>query len=324
MNPFVVQMTPLHAGIGVAVWFLAVAWPAAASPDASTYLPGQLLIKLRPAQSGAAPQTVSQLAGARVKATLPTLGWQVLQLPPGMDVAAALDYYRRLPNVAYAEPNYRIRLFATPNDPRREALWGLDKINAAHAWDQSTGDAGIVVATIDTGIDYNHPDLAANVWTNPGEIPGNNIDDDHNGYIDDVHGINTLNHTTDVGDDDGHGTHVAGTIGAVGNNGLGVVGINWTVRIISVKMFSGDDSAGTAGAVEGYDYLIALKQRGVNIRVINNSWGSPFPSQALYEAVCAAEAAGILTVCAAGNSSLNADQRPFFPAGLDCQSLISV
>src|SRR5205814_6142549 len=214
--------------------------------------------------------------------------------------------------------------FATPNDPRREALWGLDKINASQAWDQSTGDPGIVVATVDTGIDYTHPDLAANVWTNPGEIPGNNIDDDQNGYIDDVHGINTLNHTGDVRDDDGHGTHVAGTIGAVGNNGLGVVGINWTVKIISVKIFSADDSAGTAGAVEGYDYLIALKEHGVNIRVINNSWGSPVPSQALYEAVCAAEAAGILTVCAAGNSSLNADQRPAYPAGLDCQSLISV
>src|SRR5439155_1500723 len=263
----VVQMTPLHAGIGVAVWFLAVAWPAAASPDASTYLPGQLLIKLRPAQSGAAPQTVSQLAGARVKATLPNLGWQLVQLPPGMSVHAAIEYYRNLPGVAYAEPNYRIRLFATPNDPRRDALWGLDNINVSQAWDQTTGNAAIVVATIDTGIDYSHPDLAPNVWANPGEIPDNNIDDDNNGYVDDVHGINTLNHSGDVRDDDGHGTHVAGTIGAVGNNNLGVVGVNWQVILLSVVVFTDDDSYGQGSAAEGYEYLMALKRRGVNIRV---------------------------------------------------------
>ena len=316
--------TALRGGAGLALLCLGLLRTAAAVPDPATYLPGQLVVKFKPASSGVAAQSLSLPAGTRVKSTLPTLGWQVLQLPPGTDVAAALDYYRHLPNVAYAEPNYRIRLFATPNDPRREALWGLDKINAAQAWDQTTGDAGIVVATVDTGIDYNHPDLAANVWTNPGEIPGNNIDDDQNGYIDDVHGINTLNHGGDVGDDDGHGTHVAGTIGAVGNNGLGVVGVNWQVKLISVKIFSADDSAGTAGAAEGYEYLMALKRRGVNIRVVNNSWGGPVPSMALYEAMCAAEAAGILSVCAAGNSSHNADDRPDFPAALDCASLISV
>src|SRR6266571_3182 len=316
--------TALRAGVGLALLCSGLLRPIGAVPDASTYLPGQLLVKFKPASSGIAAQSLSLPAGTRVKSTLPTLGWQLLQLPPGTDVAAALDYYRRLPNVAFAEPNYRIRLFATPNDPRREALWGLDKINAPQAWDQSTGDPGIVVATIDTGIDYHHPDLAANVWTNPGEIPGNGIDDDQNGYIDDVHGINTLNHSGDVRDDVGHGTHVAGTIGAVGNNGLGVVGVNWQVKLVSVKIFSADDSAGTAGAAEGYEYLMALKRRGVNIRVVNNSWGGPVPSQALYEAMCAAEEAGILSVCAAGNSSHNADDRPDFPAALDCASLISV
>src|SRR6266567_183473 len=254
--------TALRAGVGLALFCSGLLRSAAAVPDPSTYLPGQLLVKFKPAPSGVAAQAFSLPAGTRIKSTLPTLGWQVLQLPPGMDVAAALDYYRHLPNVVYAEPNYRIRLFATPNDPRREALWGLDKINASQAWDQTTGDPGIVVATVDTGIDYNHPDLAANVWTNPGEIPGNNIDDDHNGH--------------------------------------GVVGVNWQVKLLSVKIFSADDSAGTAGAAEGYDYLIALKRRGVNIRVVNNSWGGPVPSHALYEAVCAAEAEGILSVCAAG------------------------
>ena len=274
--------TILRAGVGLALLCPVLLWPAAAVPDPSTYLPGQLLVKFKPVTPGIAAQSLSLPAGTRVKAALPTLGWKLLQLPPGMDVAAALDVFRNRPDVAYAEPNYRIRLFATPNDPRREALWGLDKINAAQAWDQSTGDPGIVVATVDTGIDFNHPDLAPNVWTNPGEIPGNNIDDDQNGYIDDVHGINTLNQSGDVRDDDGHGTHVAGTIGAVGNNALGVVGVNWQVKLVSVKIFSADDSAGTAGAVEGYEYLMALKRRGVNIRVVNNSWGGPVPSHALY------------------------------------------
>jgi subtilisin family serine protease/Tol biopolymer transport system component len=325
IRTFVMQSNfSLRVGVCLALLCSGLLRPAAAVPDPATYLPGQLVVKFKPTSSGATPQSLALPAGTRVRSTLPILGWQVLQLPPGIEVATALDYYRRLPNVAFAEPNFRIRLFATPNDPRREALWGLDRINAAQAWDQSTGDADIVVATIDTGIDYDHPDLAANVWTNPGEIPGNNVDDDQNGYIDDVHGINTLNHSGDVRDDDGHGTHVAGTIGAVGNNGLGVVGVNWRVQLVSVKIFSADDSAGTAGAAEGYEYLMALKRRGVNIRVANNSWGGPVPSQVLYEAMCAAEEAGILSVCAAGNSNHNTDERPDFPAGLDCASLISV
>ena len=318
------MITPQRAGICFALFCLALPGPAEAAPDPSTYLPGQLLVKLRYPLPGGVALAFPQLAGARIKATMPTLGWQLVQLPAGMDVPAAIQYYRGQPGVVYAEPNYRIRLFATPNDPLTDALWGLEKIHAAQAWDRSTGDPGIIVATIDTGLDFAHPDLAANVWTNPGEIPGNNIDDDQDGYIDDIHGINTLNHSGDVRDDVGHGTHVAGTIGAVGNNGLGVVGVNWQVKLLSVKIFSADDTSGSAGAVEGYDYLVALKRRGVNIRVVNNSWGGPVPSQALYEAICAADAAGILTVCAAGNSSHDAADRPDFPAGIDCVSLISV
>lgn len=326
---------PWCTGLGLALllcWTLSQAAPAVPSATrAGDWLPGQILVKWKPAVAGPAGAAVAtaattalQLPGVRVKTTMPVLGWQWLLLPPGMDVRVALDYYRNLPGVAFAEPNYRVRLFATPNDPLAGSLWGLEKIQAQAAWDQFTGDPGVVVATLDTGIDYDHADLAANMWTNPGEIPGNNIDDDGNGYVDDVHGINTFNNSGDVRDDDGHGTHVAGTIGAVGNNGVGVTGVNWRVKLVSVKIFTADDSSGSAGAVAGYDYLIALKRSGVNLRVVNNSWGGPVPSQALYEAMCAAEAEGILTVCAAGNSNRDADERPEFPASLDCPSLISV
>ena len=140
--------TALRAGVGFALLCSGLLRPIAAVPEPGTYLAGQLVVKFKPVSSGIAASSFSLPIGTRIKSTLPILGWQVLQLPPGMDVPAALDFYRRLPNVAYAEPNYRIRLFVTPNDPRRDALWGLDRINAAKAWDQSTGDPGIVVAKI--------------------------------------------------------------------------------------------------------------------------------------------------------------------------------
>ncbi len=303
--------------------FLGFVQLATGAPNPATYFPGQVVVKYKTGTAGPAKSMTTSLAGAKVKTTMPKLGWQVIELPAGMDVASGLDYYRGLPGVAYAEPNYRIRLYKTPNDPRWP-LWGLNAIHAPQAWDQTTGSTNIVVATLDTGVDYTHPDLAANIWTNPGETAGNGLDDDGDGYVDDVHGLNTFNHTGDVMDDDGHGTHVAGTIGAIGNNNLGVVGVNWNVKILSVKIFTADDSSGTAGAVEGYEYLLTLKARGVNIRVVNNSWGGPAPSQALADAMRAAEAAGILSVCAAGNDHHNGDYRPDFPAGVDCESLISV
>jgi subtilisin family serine protease len=314
----------IRAVLRFAVLCFAASTTTTAAPDASTYFPGQVLVKYKTAPPGTAVQPGPQLAGARVKAVMPRLGWQLVELPAGLDVATALEAYRSRPDVAHVEPNYRIRLFTEPNDSRWPAMWNLTQINAPQAWDTTTGSAAVVVAMLDTGIDWSHPDLAANVWTNPSDIPGNNADDDQNGFVDDVHGCNLLTQTGDVRDDDGHGTHVAGTIGAVGNNGLGVVGVNWQVKLLAAKIFSADDSAGTAGAVGAYDYLLGLKERGVNLRVINNSWGGPVPSRALAEAVRAAEAAGILTVCSAGNSYQNADDQPSFPATVDCESLISV
>ena len=145
------------------------------------------------------------------------------------------------------------------------------------------------------------------MWRNPGEIAGNNIDDDHNGYVDDVYGIDTVNHDSNPIDDHGHGTHTSGTIAAVGNNATGVTGVNWNARILACKFLNGSGSGSEAGAIECFNYIVALKKRGQNIRVSNNSWGAlrgGSISQALKDAMDAAGAEGILNVCAAGNNAV--------------------
>ncbi len=162
-------------------------------------------------------------------------------LPAYVNVQTALELLRDHEGVLYAEPNYRVRLSAAPNDPRFDELWGLNNegqsggtfdadIDAPEAWDAVLGSGDTIVAVIDTGVDYLHPDLAANMWVNPGEIPNNGLDDDGNGYVDDIHGYDFANHDSDPMDDHDHGTHVAGTIAAVGNNGIGVTGINWNAQ----------------------------------------------------------------------------------------------
>src|SRR5262249_48878129 len=147
------------------------------------------------------------------------------------------------------------------------SLWGLHNtgqtggtpdadIDAPEAWDVTTGSSSVVVAVIDTGVDYTHPDLAANIWTNAGEVPGNGVDDDHNGYVDDVHGYDFVNNDGDPMDDHFHGTHVAGTIGAVGNNGTGVAGINWNVKIMALKFLDGNGGGYASDAIRAVNYAV--------------------------------------------------------------------
>ena len=167
------------------------------------------------------------------------------------------------------------------------------------------------------------------MWRNPGEIAANGLDDDDNGYVDDVNGIDTANHDSDPMDDHGHGTHTAGTIGGVGNNGIGVAGVNWNVRILPCKFLKASGSGSDSGAIECFNYIVALKQAGVNVRVSSNSWGSvrdlthPFP-QALKDAIDAAGAAGIVNVFAAGNNGYNIDSKPFDPASFTSASIVTV
>jgi len=233
-------------------------------------------------------------------------------------------------DIASCSPNWVLKISNLPNDSQLQSLWGITGANgvaAPAAWDTTTGSQDVVVAIIDTGIDYTHQDLAANVWVNPFEIAGNRIDDDGNGVIDDVYGANFSGNGRGAGDpydDNSHGTHVAGTIGAVGNNNLGVVGVNWSIKIMALKFLSANGSGSTSAAILAINYLIDLKSRGINVRVVNNSWGGGGDSPALREAIERADTAGILFTAAAGNSGLNIEETPQYPAAYAVANMLKV
>lgn len=228
----------------------------------------------------------------------------------------ALAELKKDPRVAYAEPNYLVRELAEPNDLDPQ-LYGMRKLNAPAAWDLTHGSKqkGPLIAIMDSGADYLHPDLAPNIYVNPGEIPGNGVDDDGNGVIDDVHGFNAAARSGDPMDDGSHGTHVHGTIGAVGNNGQGVVGVNWEANLMPVK-FLAQGYGDTADAIEGILYATKM-----GARLTSNSWGGINYSQALFDTLAASPA---LHICAAGNDSFNNDVRTVYPAGYDLPNLLAV
>ncbi|MGX9727671.1 MAG: S8 family serine peptidase [Candidatus Electronema sp. VV] len=200
-----------------------------------------------------------------------------------------------------------------PEDPRYSELWGMANMEMEAAWNIETGSKKSAVFVIDTGIDTDHPDLVSNLWWNPGEIPSNGIDDDGNGYVDDVHGIDAVNYDSDPEDDHGHGTHVSGTIGAQANNAAGVAGVNWEVNIGACKFLDAGGGGSTEGAVQCFDYVLGLKNAGLNVVATNNSWGGGGFSQVLLDAIEANINAGILPVIAAGNSASNNDSWPAYP-----------
>jgi subtilisin family serine protease len=303
------------------------------------YVDGELLIKFRHDSPEAAAASAAQVAdsGARTVRDFAAIGWRQISLPAGLSVAEGLLRFKNLPGVELVQPNFVYHTLNTPNDPRFGEQYGPTRIKAPQAWDITTGSSSVVVAVIDLGVEYNHEDLSANMWHNPGEIgvdgSGNNkatnlIDDDGNGYIDDVYGVDTINHDSDPLDDAGHGTHVAGIIGAVGNNNRGVAGVNWAVRIMAIKSHDAAGNGSSASVVEAFQYARLMRLRGINVRVTNSSWGgapeAPSYDQALKDAIDAAGNAGILNVCAAGNGNLNNDATPFYPATYDSPSIISV
>lgn len=243
---------------------------------------------------------------------------------------------KKIQGAEFAEVSSRIHVKSIPNDPLFPELWGMNNdginggledadIDAPEAWEQQTGSSDVVVGIIDTGVDYTHEDLVNNIWTNPGEIPNNGIDDDGNGYIDDIHGIDTVNNDSDPMDDNHHGTHCAGTIGAEGNNSKGVVGVNWHTSIAACKFLDAGGSGYTSDAIECVEYFNDLKlNHGINVLVTNNSWGGGGYEQTLYDAIDAAGSDGILFAAAAGNEGDNADTTPHYPAAYDLNNIISV
>ncbi|MDD1428103.1 S8 family serine peptidase, partial [Dolichospermum sp. ST_sed9] len=304
-----------------------------------TFVANQVIIKLSKDIdiSSADIQALQQELGAKVAGTIPKLDIQLWQISTALSVEETVQRYSQDKRVQFIEPNYNDNKLATPlipNDPSFSLLWGFNNtgqtggtpnadIDAPEAWGAlqgwgwfpNTGNA--VVGVIDTGVDYTHPDLINNIWTNPGEIPGNGLDDDGNGYTDDVHGWDFFNNDNNPMDGYGHGTHVAGTIGAEGNNGIGVAGVNWKVKIMPIQIFSSGGAAASDFAIaQAIQYATA---NGAD--VTNNSWGGGAFSMAIYTAI----QAGRLFVAAAGNNyGQNNDITPFYPATYNLNNIISV
>jgi subtilisin family serine protease len=255
---------------------------------------------------------------------------------PGAGVAGVVGWASQTATVALVEPDFSLGAAALPADPAFNQLWGLRNagqaggspgadIRAEAAWNVTTGSREVVVAVIDTGVDTGHPDLAANIWRNPREIPGDNRDNDGNGYIDDVVGWDFANGDADPMDDNGHGTHVAGTIGAVGGNGVGVAGVTWQVSIMPLKFMSGSGRGTTSSAIAAINYATMMRRDfGINVVATNNSWGGAGDSLALRSAIAAGGNSGILFVAAAGNSAADNDAAPSYPASFADPAVIAV
>ena len=315
--------------------------PSFSGPKAKEFASGRMIVKLKSGVPKEKLRALNRSKDARIKKSIPDTKVNVVDLPSDLSVEQAVGQYKKSPAVEYAEPDYILKPTKTPNDPKYTSLYGLNNtgqtggtsnadINAPEAWDATTGSASTIVGVIDTGVDISHPDLRNNIWTNPGESgtdalgrnkATNGVDDDNNGYVDDVHGWDFLhnnNSVYDSGDGDDHGTHVSGTIAAQGNNGIGVTGVNWRARIMPLK-FIGPTGGYTSDAEAAIHYAI---DNGA--KITNNSWGGGGYSQSLKDAITAAQNAGVLFVAAAGNNGTNNDASPSYPASFDNANIVSV
>lgn len=317
--------------IGVFAALLFVVNFAFGQRSEKAFVGDEVLVKFKEGIKRAEIAERNSALGANLLETLGDSRWLRVKIPAGLTVEKAIEKYRELGEIESVQPNFYYRLAATPNDPQyvNAGMYGLGKISAPAAWDLTTGSSTVVVADIDTGMRYTHEDLAANAWTNSGETPNNGIDDDGNGFIDDYYGYDFRYNDSDPADENGHGTHTAGTIGATGNNGIGVTGVNWNVKLMAIKIYSasGTDST-SAMLVNAYNYVRLMKNRGVNIRVTNNSYADCPEAcgydQATKDALDALGDAGVLNVFAAGNNGRNIETQPIYPASYTSPSLLVV
>ena len=289
------------------------------------YVPGELLVKFRSPVTEREIRSVLKELGATPIRTLDRIQVRHVALGEGVNVEQALRRLAEAPQaelIEFAEPNWIVTLHDAPSDPLRADLYGMHNvgqtggqidadIDALEAWQVTTGSPSVVVAILDTGIDYTHEDLAANIWTNPGEIPDNGVDDDGNGYVDDVRGWDFWNGDNDPLDGHGHGTHTAGTVGAVGDNGLGVVGVAASTTLMPLQILSSSGQGDVALTAEAVLYASSFEDAEGNkiVRVTNNSYGFPRKSKTLENAL---SGCGALYVCSAGNDG---STRPKYPAG---------
>ncbi|MEH7302051.1 S8 family serine peptidase, partial [Neobacillus drentensis] len=299
-----------------------------------SYQTDELIIKYKNTSAAAAFKKKHPF---KIKKKLHSIGADIVKVDDGANVDSLVKTLKTDPSVAYVQPNYKYTIASLPNDPGFSKLWGLnntgqsingtsevndidiDYPEAMEEFAKSVNQQQVIVGVIDTGIDLNHPDLKDSIWTNPAEIAGNGIDDDQNGYIDDVHGWDFYHNdasTFDPEDGDDHGTHVAGTIAAKANNSIGITGIAPNVKIMPLKFIGPDGSGTTADAILAIEYANKM-----SVRVTNNSWAGPEYDQALKDAI---DKSSMLFVAAAGNEGVNNDQVPSYPANYDSPKVISV
>jgi subtilisin family serine protease len=287
----------------------------AARPDA---VPGEFLIGFRGDVSDADKRAALAKVGATEKRKFKRINTVLARLGDN-----DLEKLRADKRVRFVEPNFVYHVDAIPNDPFYDRLWGPGKIGAPDAWSTTTGSAAVTVAVIDTGVDQTHPDLSAAMWINPGEncagCRTDGADNDGNGYVDDWRGWDFANGDNNPADDHGHGTHVAGTIGAIGDNGIGISGVNWTVRTMALKFLGANGSGTTADAIGA---ILYATRNGAQI--LNNSWAGDEYSQALADAIATTDADGALFVAAAGNDSSDNDAAPTYPSSYETPNVISV
>lgn len=324
---------------------MAISTSTAAETNTPSYSTDSLIITYKKGASKYSQRSANR--GANSKRFQNILGGRLAKLTYKTgDIHVLMKRLRKHPAIESVELDYHIAVnepVSVVNDDKYDKLWGLKNtgqtltigdrestgiagadIDAETAWQTTTGSKEVVVGVIDTGVDYTHEDLVNNMWTNTLELNGEDgVDDDGNGYVDDIYGWDAFDNEGDPMDEGGHGTHVAGTIGAEGNNGVGVVGVNHNVSIVGCR-FLGPNGGATSGAIACLDYMVGLKNSGVNIKITNNSWGGGGYSKALEDAISANNDAGILFVAAAGNSARDNDQSDYYPSNYDVPNVMSI